>query len=81
MRIVSIVPLTCFIILSFLSDFQKLDGHFEAKKQKQSDSRDPVLKQMQDLSQTFQDTADRLTGIERNLEILMQKQIADAFQK
>ena len=58
-----------------------MDGYFEARRQKQSDSRDPVLKQMQDLSQTFQDTADRLTGIERNLEILMQKQISDAFHK
>ena len=56
-----------------------MDGYFETRKQKQVESRDPVLKQMQDLSQTFQDTADRLTGIESNLQILMQKQISDAF--
>lgn len=61
------------------SYFQKMDGYFETRKQKQVESRDPVLKQMQDLSQTFQDTADRLTGIESNLQILMQKQISDAF--
>ena len=58
-----------------------MDGYFETRKQKQAESRDPVLKQMQDLSQTFQDTADRLTGIESNLQILMQKQISDAFNR
>ena len=56
-----------------------MDGHFENRKKRQMEMRDPVLNQLQGLVQTFQDTADRLTGTESNLEVLMRKQIADVM--
>ena len=56
-----------------------MDGHFESRKKRQMEMRDPVLNQLQGLVQTFQDTADRLTGTESNLEVLMRKQIADVM--
>jgi len=41
--------------------------------------QEPLLSGLQDLVQSFQGTADRLTtGVETNLEALMQKQLRDA---
>lgn len=54
-------------------DFQRMDGYF---KQRQSEERDSGF---QEWSRTFQDTADRLMGIEQNLGSLMQKQISDVM--
>ena len=54
-----------------------MESYFDTRKQKDLQSRDQVLKQLQGLGQTFQDTADRLTGIENNLLVVMEKQIKD----
>ncbi|XP_065065169.1 enhancer of mRNA-decapping protein 4-like isoform X3 [Rhopilema esculentum] len=59
------------------SHFERMESYFDSRKQKDLQSRDQVLKQLQGLGQTFQDTADRLTGIENNLLVVMEKQIKD----
>lgn len=44
--------------------------------------QEPLLSNLQDLVQSFQGTADRLTtGVETNLEALMQKQLRDATDR
>ena len=68
-------------VASFFTDFEKLDFHFESRKQRQAEQRDPVLSQLQGLVQTLQDTADRITGSESNLEALIKKQLADTMAR
>ena len=69
------------LMILLYADFDKMDGHFEKRKKREMEMRDPVLNQLQGLVQTFQDTADRLTGTESNLEVLMRKQISDVMVK
>ncbi len=66
---------------SFFSDFDKLDSHFENGKQRQLEMRDPVLKSLQGLVQTLEDTADRLTGSEGNLVALLSREIKEAMSR
>ena len=64
------------------SDLERLENHLDAKRQKQVDLQDPLISSLQDLVHSFQGTADRLTtGVEVNLEALMQKQLRDATER
>lgn len=61
---------------------EHLSKHLDGKRQKQQEAQDPLLGHLQELIQSFQATADRLTsGVETNLEALMQKQLCDSLEK
>lgn len=61
---------------------ERLEGHLESRRQKQQEKQDPLINNLQDLVHSFQGTADRLTsGVETNLEALMQKQLRDATDR
>lgn len=63
-------------------DLERLEQHLETKKSNQENMQEPLLSGLQDLVQSFQGTADRLTtGVETNLEALMQKQLRDATDR
>ena len=54
----------------------------ESKNSNQEDTQENILTNLQDLVHSFQGTADRLTtGVETNLEALMQKQLRDATDR
>ena len=68
--------------LSSLSDLDRLEKHIETKQLNQDDAEENILSSLQDLVHSFQGTADRLTtGVETNLEALMQKQLRDATDR
>ncbi|XP_066936183.1 enhancer of mRNA-decapping protein 4-like isoform X2 [Clytia hemisphaerica] len=61
---------------------ERLDKHMESKNSNQEDTQENILTNLHDLVQSFQGTADRLTtGVETNLEALMQKQLRDATDR
>ena len=63
-------------------DLEKLEQHLETKKQRQQELQTPLITNLQDLVNSFQGTADRLTsGVEMNLEALMQKQLREATDR
>lgn len=56
--------------------------HLDAKQQKHLAQKEPLISNLQDLVQSFQGTADRLTSsVETNLEALMQKYLRDALDR
>ena len=66
----------------FCADLERLEKHLDSKKTSQEEMQEPLLSNLQDLVQSFQGTADRLTtGVETNLEALMQKQLRDATDR
>ena len=63
-------------------DLEKLEGHLDAKRQKQQEARDPLLRSLQELVDSFHSTADILTNsVEKNLGALMKKELHDHNDK
>jgi len=61
---------------------ERLESYLDTKRVKQHENEEPLISNLQDLVQSFQGTADRLTsGVETNLEALMQKQLGDATDR
>lgn len=63
-------------------DLDKLESHLESKQQRQQQLQEPMIQNLHDLVKSFQGTADRLTsGVEANLEALMQKHLREATDR